>query len=149
MKFSDDNNCVIKKAGTMNSGLRLIRNKLKYDQFLKVMTSQYYGRCFYGCLAWLNGTNSFIDLRRINALHYRALRIEKNDHRRMYSRAELDLIGRARPTTWARYLLSSTTIKAVTRGLPTTLVETCLLRKEDLESQFFLITQEGRLDDMH
>jgi len=42
-------------------------------------------------------------------------------HWRRFSRAELDLIGRARPTTWSQYLLASTTIKAITRKQPTTL----------------------------
>jgi len=65
----------------------------------KVMSSQYYGMCFYGSTVWLNGTNSFLDIRKMNTLHYRALRIAKNDFKRKLSRAELDLIGGSRPTT--------------------------------------------------
>jgi len=82
----------------------MIRKKLKFDQFLKVMTSQYYGKCFYGSAVWLNGTNSFLDVRKVNALHYRALRIARNDFKKKVSQAELDLIGRARPTIWLNYI---------------------------------------------
>jgi len=32
---------------------------------------------------------------------------------------ELDLMGRARPTTWIQYLLANTSIKEITRGQPT------------------------------
>jgi len=138
MKFSEHIESVIKKARTMNSGLRMIRRKLTYDQFLKVMTTQYYGRCFYGGLAWLNGTNSFLDLRKINALHYRALRIAKRDFKRVIRRSELDLMGRARPTTWIQYLLANTAIKAITRGQPT------LLSREMRENMFIERRRSGR-----
>jgi len=73
VKFNNPIDCGLKKATTMFSALRLIRKKLKYDHLLKVMTSQYSGRCFYECIAWLNETNSFLDLRRINALPNRTL----------------------------------------------------------------------------
>jgi len=123
MKFSDHVSNVVSKARKLSSALRMISKKLKYDQFLKVMTSQYYGKCFYGCTVWLNGSNSFLDVRRINALHYRALRIARNDFKRKLSRAELDRIGRARPTTWSNYLMASTAIKAITRGTPKAIAE--------------------------
>jgi len=92
---------------------------------MKVLTCQYYGKCFYGCLVWLNGTNGFMDLRKLNALHYRALRVAKNNFKKKISRADLDVLGRARPSVWAQYLLASSAIKAITRGNPPTLAMEC------------------------
>jgi len=118
LKFSDPISRVLTKARKMNSAMKLVRKKLKLDQFMRVMTCQYYGRCFYGCPIWLNGTTSFMDLRRLNALHYRALRIARRDYKKELSRSDLDMMGRARPTTWSQYLMASATIKAITRETP-------------------------------
>jgi len=51
----------------------------------------------------------------VNVLHYWALQIARNDFKKKVSRAELDLIGRARPTIWSNYLMASTAIKAITQ----------------------------------
>jgi len=110
--------------------MRMVRRKLKLDQFMRVMTCQYYGRCFYGCPVWPNGTTNFMDLRRLNALHYRALRIAKRDDRKELSRAELDTLGRARPTTWSQYLMTSSAIKAIKRKAPT------FLARESIQNMF-------------
>jgi len=96
----------------MTSAMRLLRKKLKLDEFMIVMTCQYYGRCFYGCPVWINGTTSFMDLMRLNALHYRALRIAKRDHRKGLRRLDLAELGRARLT---QFLMASSTIKAIKR----------------------------------
>jgi len=46
----------------------------------------------------LNGQNSYLDLRKINAMHYRSLRIAARDFKRNLNRATLDMLGRARPS---------------------------------------------------
>jgi len=109
---------VVSKAKNLNSALSFIRRKLSEDQFLKVLTSQFYGACFYGSAAWLHGNNSYKDIRKINAVYYRSLRIAKRDFKRKLSRSKLDEMGRARPTTWARYQSTSIVMKATTRKLP-------------------------------
>jgi len=82
---------VVSKAKKLNSALSFIRRKLTEDQFLKVLTSQFYGACFYGSAAWLHGNNSYKDIRKINAVYYRSLRIAKRDFKRKLSRSKLDL----------------------------------------------------------
>jgi len=63
----------------------------------------------------VDNSNSSLDLSRLNGLLYRA---QRNVHKKIHWRAVLDLIGRARPITWPKYLLANTPKKAITRGLP-------------------------------
>jgi len=118
LKWTCHINKIIQKSKRLNSGLKFIRNKLKKSQFLKVLTAQYYSTCFYGASVWLNGQNSYLDLRKINAMHYRSLRIAAKDYKRVQSRATLDSLGRTRPSIWAKYLTSSLIIKCFTRKMP-------------------------------
>jgi len=92
-----------------------------------VLTNQFYSTIYYGCPIWLNDTNTFSDIRRLNAVHFRALRIAVKDYKRRYKRTELDLLGRARSTTWAKYQAASLVVKAITRGAPHRLSESLLL----------------------
>jgi len=93
----------MKLGKKLNSVLWMIRKKLKMDQFLKVMICQFCGKCFYGSPVWLNGMNSFADLRRLNALHNMSLRIARRDFKYTTSRSTLDMMGRARPSIWGQY----------------------------------------------
>jgi len=63
---------------------------------MKVLTGQFYSTCFYASAAWLHGKNSYKDVRKLNAVHYRSLRIANKDYKRKLSRAKLDEDGRAR-----------------------------------------------------
>jgi len=122
LSWSQQVESVVKKSRKLNNAMTIIRRKLTFKQFMQVLTSQYYGLCYYGCSVWLNGLNSFKDLRMINAVHYRSLRIAVKDYKRRISRSTLDDIGRARPTTWAKYCTSSIIIKALTRKEPCRMV---------------------------
>ena len=82
------------------------------------MTSQY-----YGCQAWLGRHTRHMDLRKLNGMHYRLLRIVKMDWKQKIKRHVLDEIGRARPTTWAKYATSSTVIESLRDGIPKRLSE--------------------------
>jgi len=67
---------------------------------------------------WFNGQNSYTDVRKVNSImHYRSLRIAARDYRRNLNRARLEIIRRARPSTWAEYLSSSLIFNCVTRML--------------------------------
>jgi len=122
MKWSSQAKTVIVKLRRLNSGLKFLRRKLNTNQFLKVLTAQYYSTCYYGGEVWLNSLG-FDDKRRMNALHYRTLRIVLRDYRRKLHRSSLDELGRARPTTWANYLTCSRIIKTCTNHLPKRLYE--------------------------
>jgi len=90
---------------------------------MKVLTSQFYSMCFYGCAAWLFELTCFKDVRRLNSVHFRSLRIATRDFKRTQHRSDLDRLGRARPSTWAKYLTTSLTIKTIRDGFPVILKE--------------------------
>jgi len=61
-------------------------------------------------------TNSLSSLswRKLYRQHYRAIRAAARDHRRVISKAVLEVMaGRATPKKWAKYTVASTVIKLV------------------------------------
>ena len=107
----------INKMGRLTNGLKFLRKRLGEKQFLKVLTSQYYGTCYYACQSWL-GAHTRKDIRKLDSMHYRLLRIAKQDYKRKIGRAKLDEAGRARPTKWGKYATASTVIKILRDAEP-------------------------------
>jgi hypothetical protein len=97
----------------MTGALKFLRRRLPEDKFLSVLTSQYYGTCYYACQAWLGAHTRKMDIRKLNGMHYKLLRIAKNDWKNKISRSTLDNLGRARPTIWAKYATANMTIKVL------------------------------------
>jgi len=110
-------NELVKKANRMISGLKIIRPKLSEQQFLQVTTSQYFGKLNYGIAVWYDSLLKK-DKRKLDTLHYRALRVAVRDWRRELPRDMLDTLGRARPLTFANYSLGSIIINAYSTGIP-------------------------------
>jgi hypothetical protein len=52
-----------------------------------------------------------MDLRKLNGLHYKLLRISECDWKNRISRETLDKLGRMRPTIWTKYATANTVIK--------------------------------------
>ena len=123
LTWSQHISTTINKMNRLTGALKFLRRRLTEKQFLTVMTSQYYGMCYYGCQAWLGRHTRYMDLRKLNGMHYRLLRIVKMDWKQKIKRHVLDEIGRARPTTWAKYATSSTVIKSLRDGIPKRLSE--------------------------
>jgi len=71
-------------------------------------------------LAWLSENSYFKDIRRLNSVHYR---VAVKDYKRRRHRWELDGLGRARPSTWSKYALATTTIKTIQHEQPQRLRE--------------------------
>lgn len=146
MKFSEHISIVVNKAKKLNSVIRMIRKKLKVDQFLKAMARQ-----FYGSRLWLNGMNSFADLRRLNALHYRSLRKARRDFNGTISKSTLDMTVRARPSVWGQYMIACTVIKSITRGAPINLhaefKRNMFTERRRTLNQSSLMTQGERLEN--
>ena len=59
-----------------------------------------------------------IDIRKLNGLHYKLLRIATKDWKNRTPRSVLDEVGRARPTTWSKYSTASTAIKILRDKVP-------------------------------
>jgi len=110
MKWSKQIEKSISKGRRLCSGLSFICRKLNREQFIKVMTSQFYSTVYCGCEVWLNNTTYFNDLRRLNSLHNHPLRIASRDFKHRKCRSEQDLLGRAKLSTWSRYLTASRVI---------------------------------------
>jgi len=120
-KFDKHIDNVVMKSKKLNSALKVMRKKLTLDQFLKVLTCQFFSKCFYACSVWLNPCKGFKNLRRLNACHYRSLRIAMKDFGRRFSHETLDKLERVRPSTWAKYAFCNLAIKTINTGMPTEL----------------------------
>ncbi len=62
-------------------------------------------------MLWLQGENPYADLRKLNALYYKALRVATQDFKKKINKGKLDELGRARPSVWAKYITASTVMK--------------------------------------
>jgi hypothetical protein len=102
-------------------GLKFLRNRLTRDQLIKVMTSQYYGTGYYACQAWLGPHTRKSDLKKLEGMHYKLLRVAVRDWKNKVSKTRLDEIGRARPSIWGNYATASITIKALRDKVPSRL----------------------------
>ncbi len=111
----------LNKLARMTGALKFLRNCLTKQQFLTVITSQYYGICYYASQAWLGPHTRKMDLRKLNSMNYKLLRIASRDWRNKAKKVELDKMGRACPSVWAKYATASFTIKAIRDGVPTRL----------------------------
>jgi len=64
------------------------------------------GNCHWVILAYILGD------------HYRVLRVVENDWKKKKKRSQLDSIGRARPSLWAKYAMGNFVIKTLKYSLP-------------------------------
>jgi hypothetical protein len=103
----------INKLGRLTGSLKFLRRRLTEPQFMKVLTSQYYGICFYNNQAWLGEHTRKSDIRKLDSTHYRLLRLAKCDYKRRIPREDLDDLGRARPETWMKFSTVSLTAKVI------------------------------------
>lgn len=127
-------NTVISKAKKLLQGLRILRRNLGAESFLHVLTAQFYSKIYYGAAVWLGNLLSK-DLKRLESVHYQALRIVHgvSYHIRPVSRCILDHdYRRATPLEWADYCTSKELIRIFNSKCPGTLFD-------PLESQSYLI----------
>jgi len=68
-----------------------------YNSLGTVPEGPYGTTCYCGISIWLNGSNHYYDIRGVNALHYRSLRIAAKDFKK--KPWLLDLLGRASYST--------------------------------------------------
>jgi len=111
----------INKISRLTSGLKFLRKRLSKRSFLKATISQFYGLLYYGSQVWLGSHTKVADIRRLNSVHYKLLRIVENDWKKSKRRADLDKIGRAKPSLWAKYSTANLVLKVMKTRLPQTL----------------------------
>jgi len=111
------------KMSRLTAGLRFLRKRLSKKQFINATTSQFYGTPYYRCQVWLGYHTRMSAIRKLNSIHYKVLRIVENDWKKKKKRAELDLIGRAKPTKWMSYATGTLVTKIMRDKLPVCLFD--------------------------
>jgi len=104
----------INKISRLTTGLRFLRKRLSKKSFLKATTSQFYGLLYY-C-----SHTKVSQIRRLNSVHYKLLRIVQNDSKKRKSRSDLDKIGRSKPSLWAKYATANLVLKVMENRTPST-----------------------------
>ena len=113
----------IKKGVKLINVFRFIRRYLTEEQFLKSVTSNYYGSVFYGASVWLPNIKASHKTK-LNSLHFRLLRVACKDFSLKLSRDDLTTrCKRAKPMEWARYSTASIAMKTIRDELPKPLFE--------------------------
>ncbi len=114
---------IIKKANSKISVLKKLRSKFTQQQFLQILTSQFFSIIFYCSDVWLTTSTSQKLWTVINSIHYKSLRIAVCDHKQRINREKLDVLcQRANPKQWSKYSSASLVIKVLQREEPSYLV---------------------------
>lgn len=113
----------VAKANSKLSVLRKIRKNFTKDQFLKVLTAQYFSILYYGSPVWLTSSTKKSLWKLVHSAHYKALRVAVHDIKARMNREKLDILcQRASPKQWSKYAIASIVIKCLTSNKPTNLV---------------------------
>jgi len=76
-------NTVAKSAGVVNN-LKFLRRWINQESALKVVTSQYFGLAYYASPVWMTPDIPCQSWRKLNSLHYRALRAAIKDPKQQW-----------------------------------------------------------------
>jgi len=102
----------------LKAALRCLKTKLNRSEFLKVITSHYYSRLYYGSEVWFWCLNSK-SRGAISPIHYFPLRLAFDDFKRKYSRKELNsLASRANPFELNDYKIAKLLISILSNTDP-------------------------------
>jgi len=111
--------CLINRANSKLSVLRKIKKYFNKDQFLRILTAQFFSVIYYGSAIWLTSNTKASLWKLIASIHYKALRIAVSDHRNNINREKLDVLWqRASPKQWSKYAMASIVIKTITNQEP-------------------------------
>jgi len=112
-------NNISKKFSSLMSGLRIIANKLDRCQTLRVVTSQVFSILYYASPVWLTTELSCKNMRRVESMHFSALRLAIKDYKRSINRDNITRqTKRMTPTSWMKYSSASMAIKIIRDQLP-------------------------------
>jgi len=124
---------------------------MNQDQFMKVITSQYFGALYYGIPIWYDALLKK-DKLKMDVLHYNALRLAVKDWGRLYPRDMLDTLDRALPNAFAKYALGSVIMTTMATRFPMRLYIMAIMAnhfttRRKTQCPDSLTTQERRLTD--
>jgi hypothetical protein len=125
LKWHTHVDSVVKKAKRITQGLRVLRRNLGAESFLSILTAQLYSKIYYGSAVWMSSLQTK-DLKRLDSIHYNALRIAHGASysNRPISREILDHdYCRATPQEWAKYSTARELIRIYKNRVPPSLHE--------------------------
>jgi len=98
----------------MLSVIRKIRGKFKMDQFLKIITTQYFSHLYYCSTVWLSSETRWNLKKLINTAHYKALRITLRDNKNRINRDSIEkMTKRCTPKEWGLYTSACVAMKVI------------------------------------
>jgi len=110
---------VLKKCKSKLGVLKKTQKSFSVDQFLKIITTQYYSVLYYCSAVWLSDQTPARLRNLVNTAHYRPLRIALRDFESKLSKAELsNKCQRATPTEWVKYSIANLVIKVINQREP-------------------------------
>jgi len=109
---------VLDRAKRAMNGLRILQKSLRINKFVKILTSQFFSKIYYGSPVWLSSL-TVSNLKRIESIHYRALRLCYHDYKCQIARDIIDHdLCRANPSEWKNYTVASEMIRIFNSGSP-------------------------------
>jgi len=129
---------VVKLAKKCIQGLRILRRNLSADSYMQVINAQFFSKLYYGSAVWLSAISK-ANLKRIDTMHYQALRLCYWDFRNEIPREIIDHdLKRAVPQEWASYSTAKELIRIFNTGTPPLLFS-------NLRSQSYLVQRPQRV----
>jgi len=112
-----------KRIVSVLGGVRMIRNKLTKQQATKVVTAQIFSILYYACVVWLTPSLCKKNLKTVERLHFKSLRLIIRDYRQRISRLEVTTqTKRLPPDKWLKYAMASLFMRAYNTREPTKLL---------------------------
>jgi len=154
LKWEAHVKAVISKCNSKLSVLRKIRGKFKMDQFLKIITTQFFSHLYYCSTVWLSSETRWNLKKLINTAHYKALRITLQNKKRINRDRINKMTKRCTPKEWGLHTSASVAMKVIRDQQPKHLhqsirsihveehhwlVTSIIMRKERLESNLWKI----------
>ena len=137
----------IEKANRIKQGLRMVNRYFTKEEMVKLSTSLFYSRLYYGAKVWLHAGLSAIIKRKLWQASSRMLKIAQKDWNSVKSFQELHKESkRATPKMWSNYVHCCALYDVVMSGKPSVLL--CRLMENNLVEQRFqglVFTKSNRI----
>lgn len=137
----------IEKANRVKQGLRMVNRFFTKDEMVRLSTSLFYSRLYYGAKVWLHTGLSAVAKKKLWQTSSRMLKIVQKDWNGEKSFKELHKVSkRATPEMWSNYVHCCALFDVVTIGKPNILL--CKLMENNMVEQRFqglIFTKSNRL----
>jgi len=119
---------IVQKLKGLTGGLWIISNKMNREMMIRIITAQVFSILYYGCQLWLTPSLSYNNIKKIESVHYAALRVSIKDRKRKTKRDFIDhATRRMAPKLWMKYSATSLYIKIIRDCMPTRLRSSLLM----------------------